>query len=300
MKPIFNIYLPEIEEGWNLPFVLFSIALNDLIKKLGYEITFIKKLEEIKSDDILFFFTAHLLQDKDFLPNLSSKNNKIIVYNSESLALRKPLGPFISTNKNIILNLDYYKENIKKLALRDTVSYYCPPVFHETYLNNSIELKRYYKDSYTYDILIYGSICNRRQIIIDELRLNGVRVNYTFSFESQEKLNDAIAKSKVILIISFLDNHCPVDYFRLCYLLSNKAFVIHEQTPFEDKGEEAEYCSKVVFCEYSNLVSKCLFYLKKTEKELINLGYEAFEEFKGSNRLEDRFPAKQLKQCLLI
>ena len=141
MKPIFNIYLPKIEEGWNLPFILFSIALNDLIKKLGYETAFIKKIEEIKSDEILFFFTAHLLQDKYFLSNLSSKNNKIVLYNSESLALRKPLVPFISTNKNIILNLDYYKDNIRKLALSDTVSNYCPPVFHETYINNSIELK---------------------------------------------------------------------------------------------------------------------------------------------------------------
>ena len=75
--------------------------------------------------------------------------------------------------------------------------------------------------------------------------------------------------------------------------------ITHEQTPLEGKGEEAEFCSKVIFCEYSNLVSKCLFYLKKTEKGLINLGYAAFEEFKGSNRLEDRFPAEKLKQCLL-
>ena len=70
MKPFFKIYLPKIKEGWNFPFVLFSIALKDLIKKIGYEIGYIKKLEELKSDEILFFFTGHLLQDKDFLSDL--------------------------------------------------------------------------------------------------------------------------------------------------------------------------------------------------------------------------------------
>ncbi len=299
MKPFFKIYLPNIKEGWNFPFVLFSIALKDLIKKIGYEIGYIKKLEELKSDEILFFFTGHLLQDKDFLSDLLTIKNKIVLYNSESLILHKPLGPFISTNKNIILNLDFYKENIKRLALSDTASYYCPPVFHETYLNNSIEFKRYNKEDYLYDILIYGSICDRRQKIIDELKHKGLSVNYTFNFETPEKLNDAIANSKVILIISFLEKHCPIDYFRLSYLLSNKALVIHEQTSLVDKEEKAEYCNKVIFCEYSNLVTKCLCILSKTEEELNNLAYEAFKEFKSLNRLEDRFPVEKLNQCLL-
>ena len=280
--------------GWNRPFAMFAKAIYILLNNYNIRTKIIQNVSEAKNDDIIFYFTGHLLQSS-YVEQLSSLRQKVIVYNSEALSRYNDLITYIKTNENIILNIDYYGSNTKRFRSLGLISHCCPPVFHESYqsenlLNNLTENKEI-------DVLFYGSVSQRRKIILDKLIESGIKTVVVNSFNSIQEFESHILKTKIVLLISYLDEYRPIDYFRLNVLLSNNVFVIHEEIDESQFDERSFHCNKVVYSKYENIIQTCKSYLSKTSQELLEIANDAHIEF-HQNTLKKRFPISMFKQLI--
>jgi len=104
------------------------------------------------------------------------------------------------------------------------------------------------------DVLFYGSVTPRRRQILDELQRRGCKTVQLFSKYGAER--DAhIARAKIQLNVhQFETSH--LEQLRLSYLLNNRRFVVSE-TP-----DENPYGDGVVFCDYKDIVDRCVDYLR--------------------------------------
>lgn len=128
-----------------------------------------------------------------------------------------------------------------------------------------------------YDVLFYGSSCPRRDKLMENMRSMGINVYYsTYKLWGKER-DMIIAKSRIVLNVHFYEN--PIlETARISYLINNKVFVISERS--QDPILDRQYNEYLVFCDYSELIVKCLYYLKHEDEmiEIVNKGYNEFKK----------------------
>jgi tetratricopeptide (TPR) repeat protein len=133
------------------------------------------------------------------------------------------------------------------------------------------------------DVLFYGSLNERRQLILEALEEKGVTVKVLFEVYGAER--DAyIARSKIVLNLHFYEAKV-FEIVRISYLLSNRVFVISERGCCPE--EEAYFAEGLVFADYDHLVKTCIDYLQQPEQRdfIAQKGFELMQACRESDYL---------------
>jgi SAM-dependent methyltransferase len=181
---------------------------------------------------------------------------------------------------------DYSLRNIKKWAEMNCA---CPPV--HVPLGYVPELSRIKASPVQdIDVLFYGSLNERRALVLKALKDAGVKVHATFGVYGNQR-DQLIARSKLVLNIHFYDAKI-FEIVRVSYLLANAKAVVTELCP--DTEVEKGLADSVVGCSYDSLVESCLSLLRN-EQELRQLEARGFQWF--SQRKESEILSKVLQEC---
>jgi SAM-dependent methyltransferase len=99
------------------------------------------------------------------------------------------------------------------------------------------------------DVLFYGSFNKRRSTILDDLRARGLRVSFVYDVWG-EKLDELIARSKVVLNIHFYENG-HFENTRVFYLLANRRAVVCEESSVGDV--DSDLAGSLMMAPYERL-----------------------------------------------
>lgn len=103
------------------------------------------------------------------------------------------------------------------------------------------------------DVLFYGSLNERRRVILDALRARGLRVEAVFGVYGEAR-DQLIARSTIVLNLHFYEAKV-FEIVRVSYLLANGRCVVSERGA--DPAEEREFDEGIAFAEYGELVNTC-------------------------------------------
>ncbi|WP_050750647.1 hypothetical protein [Paramagnetospirillum magneticum] len=148
---------------------------------------------------------------------------------------------------------DYSPTNVavlKSLGLSNVVHV---PVGHDPVLERIPDLPR--KEI---DVLFYGNMTERRQILLDALSGAGLKVERRMGLFGPNRDNH-IANAKAVINIHQLEGQV-MEQVRLSYLLTNHRFVISEES------SDAPYDGGIVTAPYDQLVEACLRHLRPYDK----------------------------------
>jgi hypothetical protein len=141
------------------------------------------------------------------------------------------------------------------------------------------------------DVLFYGSLNERRNLILNALRDAGAKVRAQFGVYGKER-DELIGRSKIILNIHFY-NTMVFEIVRVSYLLANSKAVVSESSPVMEEG----LADSVRSLPYDSLVEGCLSLLGN-EEERRRLEAHGLEWF--SKRNESDILANALRRCASI
>ena len=152
--------------------------------------------------------------------------------------------------KNAISVWDYSLVNYQNLSKIGVKNIQYVPIQYMFSVDKIIQKLGTEKDI---DILFYGSLNERRQLIIDKLNEKGYKVIAKNNVWKNER-DELISRSKLIINIHYFEQSI-LESVRLSYLLSNGCHVISEisQDPILDKWH-SNYISLV---KYDQLVETC-------------------------------------------
>jgi SEC-C motif len=143
---------------------------------------------------------------------------------------------------------DYSLRNTRYLAEHGLNDVRYIPIGYSRRLARIIDV-----DQHDIDILFYGAVSPRRRLILEELQRRGFNTVALFGKYGIDR-DDCIARAKIKLNVhQFETSH--LEQLRIAYLLNNKRFVISETS------DEDPYGGGVIFCNYTDIVSRCAYYL---------------------------------------
>lgn len=126
------------------------------------------------------------------------------------------------------------------------------------------------------DVLFYGSIGERRNKIINDLRAEGLNVKAVFGLYGKER-DDLIARSKVILNFHHYNSHI-FEIVRVFYLLTNSKAVVGEVS--ESTIIDKIFLDCIKAAPYDGLVNACKRLVNdKSERHLLeSKGFDLFSK----------------------
>lgn len=127
------------------------------------------------------------------------------------------------------------------------------------------------------DILFYGSVNERRRIVLDQLALNGLKVKIVFGVYGEER-DRLVARSKIVLNHHFYESEI-FEVIRVFYLLTNSVAVVGE---VNEKTSIGDLFKNAIFhAPYSNLVDTCLKISKNDSlrETMAARGYSLISQF---------------------
>ncbi len=141
------------------------------------------------------------------------------------------------------------------------------------------------------DVLFFGSMCERRQRILDELRRQGANVHIASERNPAygEKLDALLARTKIVLGIHYYEEPLAqiADLARVDYVLSNGLFMVHEKPSASAPFPAFE--QHVTTCGYRDIPATCLYFLARPE-ERASKAATAYEWFKSEYSLDAFIP----------
>jgi SAM-dependent methyltransferase len=141
------------------------------------------------------------------------------------------------------------------------------------------------------DVLFYGSLNERRSIVIQGLRDAGAKVHTSFGVYGTER-DELIARSKIVLNVHFYEAKI-FEIVRVSYLLANSKVVVTECS--SDAHDLSGVSDAVASCPYDALVETCLSLLQD-EPERRQLESNGFRWF--SQQEESDILSTVLGQCV--
>jgi hypothetical protein len=214
----------------------------------------------------------HIILGSNLLPFYPTKlSSHSILYNLEQI---EPNSPWLQPALLDILRQypvwDYSQSNIEQLAHLGITSVQYVPIGYVS------QLTRICSTEEDIDVLLYGSLNERRWHIIQSLKAHGVKAEAVFGVYGNER-DKLIARSKIVLNIHFYEAKV-FEVVRVSYLLANQRFVVSERGC--NSVEEAMFSEGVVFAEYNDLVKICLDFLSRSEdrRRIAKAGFELMSQ----------------------
>lgn len=177
---------------------------------------------------------------------------------------------------------DYSTNNIKELAKHDISAELCPV----SYMPSMTCLPKAPEEDI--DVLMYGSMNERRKEIVDQLRKIHVNVVSAFNVYGNERDN-LISRSKIILNVHYYPE-AIFEIFRCSHIIANKKFLISEIG--NDRELEEPFYSTVMFSKYEDLTTRCVNVLHDSYDPLMrhHMAESSFENYSKTsmvNSLKD-------------
>jgi len=245
-----------------------AIGLKAAFARLGHDIPIVRDVKEVKGKAIVL--------GCNFIPKINMTNlpENMILFNMEQVYKDSPwMGQgYVDLLKKYPV-WDYSWRNIRALKEMGVPNVtYCG-------IGYEPELSRIPQVQEDIDVLFYGSLNERRKVIVNELRKNGIRAEAVFGIYGEER-DKYIARSKIVLNIHFYDA-CIFEIVRISFLLANRKFVISEEGKDE---QEKDFADGLVICPYEKIVENCMKYLadEKARKEIAEKGFEIIKKYPQS------------------
>jgi hypothetical protein len=149
-----------------------------------------------------------------------------IIYNFEPVASRLFDASLPLLMRRGVTTWDYSRQGHKRLVELGVKDARFVP------LGYAPEMTRIEKQTtHDVDVLFYGSMCERRQKVIDALKARGLTVLHLFGVYGSVR-DYAIARAKCLLNMHFYPS-APTEDARLFYLVSNRVPIVSEGPPDE-------------------------------------------------------------------
>lgn len=265
----FNVCLPQ-PDGYEHSFCLLELSelITYSLRDLGYDTTFrINDMDPARRNIIV---GCHLVDSS----LMSAVPASTIVVNSEQIYDQDPF----EWNRNIFdwagnfETWDYSPRNVAAFAQRGLPDVKLLKIGHQP------QLTRIEKSAEPdIDVLFYGSMTDRRQVVFDQLRKRGLNLVTLFAVYGAER-DEFIARSKVVLN---LHNHAAeiFEVVRVHYLLSNAVAVVSEMNA--STSVDDYYADAVAGVPYESLADECARLVgddaARTERQ--QRGYAAISQF---------------------
>ena len=294
-----QIYISDDFSETYMPFLLFREACRSVLSQhegVSGNIEYITHISHICNTPdtivLLNMYDVTLYDGKEFvLQTIFQSTAHFLVVNTEHWETRGAKSVIEKLQqqdvRNIMLveyNIINY-ENIQKSYNRVRMLFlpllYDPSI--ESYYSNNIEGRRIAWGDKDIDVLFYGSINERRQHIIDELKLRwNVCVIDSHHGATNKELCQYIERSKVVINVLYYDFNIIFDYYRNTLLLSNNVVLVSEQPTHMNVQHEywlENMKDNSLFTEYSSMVSMIDHTLSKSESEIARIVTQQYEWF---------------------
>jgi hypothetical protein len=239
-------------EGYIHSLALLEIAetINFALLNLGHDSILSTNLSAPDRRQIIL--GAHLLDEN----TIEIINSNAIIYNFEQI---DPASPWLNiTYLKLLRNHLVWDYSIKNINILSTIGINKVQHLQLGYVNQiSRIVKQPIQDI---DVLFYGSINSRRELILNQLKNYGLNVVSLFGVYGRER-DDFISRSKLVINIHFYESKI-FEIARISYLLANEICVLSE-TGYDPI--EKNYANALVFSPYDELIEKCIFLIKNKE-----------------------------------
>lgn len=270
-----RVNLVTIEPADNPHTAAFSdltAAFETALRSLG--ITVHVRANEVGLEGVNLLFGAHLIGSQESADRIP--HNTVIV-NLEQLR------GFNIADRSIYTSLlrrlavwDYSRRNIaqvKSLMHNSRITHFG--------IGYTPEMTRTLPDQKTTDVLFYGSLNDRRALILNGLRQAGLRVKHLFSIYGDAR-DAAIADAKIVLNMHYYEDSIH-EIVRTSYLLANGKAVVSECGP--DTEIDADIREAMVAVPYGDIVQSCVALVNDDPRRLA-LERKAFEIFAKRDQAE--------------
>ena len=251
-----------------------ALNLNYSFRELGFEAPIIRNADDITDYPIIL--------GANLIPSLThvSIPQSAIIYNMEQILADSPW----MTDQYIHLlrsfqTWDYSEKNISELhKLGVTNVHFCG-------LGYSPAMTRITPAEQDIDILLYGSLNDRRMIILQDLHDQGLTVHALFGVYGKDR-DDYIARSKIVLNIHFFESKI-LEIGRIYDLLANRTFIVSETG--SDRAMEEPLGDFLVFASYEMLRETCLRYIADDDlrHEIAEAGFRGIKTFSQTDFLKN-------------
>ena len=264
----FNICVTKPENYvHSYAFMELSELIYFSLKEVGFDVTV--GFNRIESDARNIIIGCHLLDPK----YMNEVPKSSIVLNTEQIYADKT-----EWNRNIFSWVqkfevwDYNERNIEKLL---SLGVEKPKVLKIGYQSQLAKIVKSEKKDV--DVLFYGSINERRKVIIEQLLKNGLKVKTLFGVYGKERDN-WIGRSHIVLNHHYYDSEI-FEIVRVFYLLTNSVAVVGEvnKTTYID-----EMCrAGISLASYEDLTKACINVVKnKSLRESLEAeGFAAISKY---------------------
>jgi len=246
------------------------LELSELIyfslKEMGIEATL--SLNKIETDARNLIIGCHLLDPK----HISEIPKSSIILNTEQI-----YDDQMHWNKNIYAWVkefevwDYNERNVKKLMSLGVENPKILGIGYQSQLTRILKTPE--KDV---DVLFYGSFNDRRRLILNQLRQQGLKVKTLFGVYGKER-DGWIGRSHLVLNHHYYNSEI-FEIVRVFYLLTNSVAVVgevNESTYIDEMCREGIHAAK-----YESLVNACLKIIsnKSMRDQLADSGFESISK----------------------
>ena len=296
------ILYKHLQKKYIFGFYRYVFSLYECLQNRSFDVEIINNLTaEHDFENDLFILFDYYLQDVDI-----SKVKKKIYISSETIT-NKNKYVNLENIKDIIRNNDFsliFSKNYNNSNILKSISnkkIYQVPLLHSNFLEKIYEINKDITEEKTIDILFYGYINPRRKRLKNRLVSKGLVVKFVNIFD-HVKLIKLIQKSKIVLVVHMIKENNFLDSYRINILLSNKCFIIHENIQEEYfinyqnlqllKGNYKDIKTNIininhmndlskyiVFCNYEEIVDKCLLYLNSDNTNFVSNTYNWIKKY---------------------
>ena len=209
-----------------------AIARDAWSKNISYTIT----ENKVDHEAINIVLGSHLIF-RDDQTIIEIPDNSIIINLERLSCIRSAWGDQISAKYMELMKskkvVDYCESNnsILRSELNKEAGFLYRPWHDERWAKIPKPIEK------EFDLCIIGSITERRQRAVHELRRRGLSVSANNNLFSSERDN-ILAKSKIILNIHAYEDANDIELWRINYLASNSLYILSERSCFEEGEEE--------------------------------------------------------------
>jgi len=261
-----------------LPLYLFIHIFENILINNNYKVTKVKNIDQNTIKSNVYFIIFGIELNDSIMDFLIENKIKTIMINTEYYTLFNVMDKINKLHDKIDLYvLDSSTINIIKIkSLIQNIKIIHLPLLYDEYLvefyNSQIKNKIDYKDK-DIDILIYGSMNERRLHIINQLRYKYNVVSLCSISLNFSELCNYIERSKIILDIHYYDFNRSFDYYRLSFLISNKIFTVYEEPEVNLDIERniIAYDKYLILSSYDNFADTVSKYLNNWNPSEINI-----------------------------
>jgi hypothetical protein len=229
---------------------IHSAAFFELAELIGYGLLDLGhsvaiNFNQISADAKNIIIGCHLLASK---PTEDVPRSSIVVNTEQIFSDQTPWNNKIFEWVSAFETWDYSERNIIKLREMGAKT---PKLLRIGFHEKLVRIEK--APEQDIDVLFYGSITERRQKVIDELKIQGFNIKAVFGIYGEER-DRLIARSKVVLNLHHYESQI-FEIVRVFYLMTNSKAVVSEIG--DNTAIDLAYLEGIFPSNYVDIVQSC-------------------------------------------